>query len=465
MTIFRVEAGPRVRGTLYFFGIAAVIAVWLEFLIIRHHAVFGVVSIVLGASLVVLAARQERRGGWLLLMLIGATSAILQLLWVTTSLYPLWIAALITTLALAGSSWALAWESRRRVKLTGAARSRRWLARAGGFLGAGLATIVSLAFVVLAITPVPVTQWLQTSTGFGNSFEAPAATETRVVNGSRLTNDVQYGTQYPNSFLDIYIADDDPSVARPTYVVVHGGGFIVGSKTNGDPNAAGGPPFAVGSGPILDAGYNVVAIDYGLAPGVPYPTPVIQLGEAIDFLQEHGAEYGLDMSRVVLAGGSAGGHIVGQYTNIQTNPDYAGEMGIEPTISPSRLEAVVLDSAALVPAKAGYTQLPSLGNDFLFDLSLRSYVGTSQHQLTEANIILHTGSAFPPAFITDGNTATFADQAKELSTRLTELGVRNQVDLPPVSDAVLGHAFMYSPSLSTDEYNEKKIAFLADVLG
>lgn len=191
---------------------------------------------------------------------------------------------------------------------------------------------------------------------------------------------------------------------------------------------------------------------------------MIQLGEAIDFLQEHGAEFGLDMSRVVLAGGSAGGHIVGQYANIQTNPDYAGEMGIAPTISPSRLEAVVLDSAALVPAKAGYTQEPSLANDFLFDLSLRSYVGTSQHQLAEANIILHAGPAFPPSFITDGNTATFADQAEELSTKLTELGVRNEVDLPPVSNAVLGHAFMYSPSPSTDEYNEKKIAFLADVL-
>ncbi|MDO4055137.1 alpha/beta hydrolase [Clavibacter michiganensis] len=464
MTIFRVEAGPRVRGTLVLLGTVAVLAVWLEFLIIRHHAIFGVVNILLGAILAVLAMQRGRRGGWLLLTLVGAVSAVLQLLWVTTSLYPLWIAAFIATLTLAACSWAVAWGSRRHVKLTGAARSRRWIARAGAFLGAGLATVVSLAFVVLAITPAPATESIQASTGFGNSFEAAAATETRVVNGSRLTNDIQYGTRYPNSFLDIYIADNDPSVARPTYVVVHGGGFIVGSKTNGDPNAAGGPPFAVGGGPVLDAGYNVVAIDYGLAPGVPYPTPVIQLGEAIDFLQEHGAEFGLDMSRVVLAGGSAGGHIVGQYANIQTNPDYAGEMGIAPTISPSRLEAVVLDSAALVPAKAGYTQEPSLANDFLFDLSLRSYVGTSQHQLAEANIILHAGPAFPPSFITDGNTATFADQAEELSTKLTELGVRNEVDLPPVSNAVLGHAFMYSPSPSTDEYNEKKIAFLADVL-
>lgn len=42
------------------------------------------------------------------------------------------------------------------------------------------------------------------------------------MNGARLTNDIQYGTQYPNSYLDVYIADNDPTVVRPTYLFFTG---------------------------------------------------------------------------------------------------------------------------------------------------------------------------------------------------------------------------------------------------
>jgi len=286
-----------------------------------------------------------------------------------------------------------------------------------------------------------------------------------VVSNTRLISDIKYGDKYPNSYLDVYIAHNDSTVRRPTFVIVHGGGFIVGDKLGGDPNAA-DHTFALGNAPMLDAGYNLVSIGYGLAPEMPYPTPVIQLTQAIEFLKTHGGEYGLDMSRVVLSGGSAGGHIIGQYATVQTNPAYARQLNIAPSLSRDQLKAVVFDSAPFDPRRAGRTEAPKLAVDWLFGLCLRTYVGTTNARLDETNLIEHATAEFPPAFIADGNTGTFPDQARDFAGRLDELGVRNALDLYPVSDAILSHSFMSGASSRwTDDYNRRKIEFLRSVVG
>lgn len=453
-------------GALIALGFGALMAAWLEFFVIRHQAIFGVLATVIAAALAVVAVHHHRQGGWASLAGLSVVVAVLQLLWITTTLYPFWIAAFVATVFLALSAWFCGWTARAKEPVQGAARLRRRAAHLGGVLGASIAGILSIALVSIAIDPSLIAVAVQSASGSGNSFEPRAAPTISEVNGAQLTNDVEYGSTYPNSYLDIYIADNDPSISRPTYLVVHGGGFIAGSKSDGDPNAAGADDayFALGSGPVLDAGYNVVAIDYALAPQVRYPVPVIQLGEAMQFLEANGAQYGLDMSRVVLAGGSAGGHIVAQYAAIQTSADYAQQLGIEQTMDATALEAVVLDSAALAPARAGRSQAPVLSRDWLFDLSLRSYVGTSKELLAQADITKHVSAGYPPTFIADGNTGTFPDQAIDLATTLTALGVENDLNIPPVSEVTLAHGYMAASSPWTDMYNEHKLAFLAAVV-
>lgn len=58
-------------------------------------------------------------------------------------------------------------------------------------------------------------------------------------NGLVCRNDIRYGNSYPNSFMDIWYPDDS-GIKRPTIIYFHGGGFIFGDKTTGDPLAAGG---------------------------------------------------------------------------------------------------------------------------------------------------------------------------------------------------------------------------------
>ncbi|OZD69009.1 hypothetical protein CH298_28010 [Rhodococcoides fascians] len=460
------QLDPRCRRLFLLAGLLLTIAVWLEFFLVRYNAVFGVVIIVLALATAAVALRWRRSGHALAVALLAGIVAVLQAFWITTEIYVFWSAAFVATLLLVVATWVSAWQLRESDRNAGSQRVRQKILRSIGFAGSVIACVLSVVFLVLTVNPAPAAIALQSASGSGNSFEPSAPTETKVVNGVGLTNDIQYGTEFPNSYLDVYIADNDPTVSRPTFLVVHGGGFIAGSKSDGDPNAAGADDayFALGSQPLLDTGYNVVSIDYALAPQYRYPTPTVQLGQALQFLDEHGADYGLDMSQIVLSGGSAGGHIVAQYAAIQTNPEYAEQVGIAPTIDSDRMKAVIFDSAALDPTRAGKTQAPVLTADWAFDLALRSYIGTSKATQSESNILAHITKEFPPSFIADGNTGTFPDQAADLAQELTTLGVENELFIPPVSQAVLGHGFMSAPSASTDEYNDRKLSFLAKLV-
>jgi len=50
-------------------------------------------------------------------------------------------------------------------------------------------------------------------------------------NGQYLISEINYGSDYPNSFLDITYPNDDLEADRPTLFYFHGGGFLQGART------------------------------------------------------------------------------------------------------------------------------------------------------------------------------------------------------------------------------------------
>lgn len=99
--------------------------------------------------------------------------------------------------------------------------------------------------------------------------------------------------------LDLHLPTVTPA---PVVLFVHGGGWRVGSRRVFTPTMSEGESFER----VTDAGFAVVSIDYRLSGEAHYPAQLDDVGAGLDWILAQGAEYGLDTSRIVLWGESAG---------------------------------------------------------------------------------------------------------------------------------------------------------------
>ena len=110
--------------------------------------------------------------------------------------------------------------------------------------------------------------------------------------------DVAYATASPTQTFDLYLPND-AKAPYPLIIEIHGGGFMVGTKS-GDIS-----PMLLG----LQRGYAVASINYRLSAEAQFPAAVNDVKAAIRFLRANSTKYQLDSNRFATWGGSAGGHL------------------------------------------------------------------------------------------------------------------------------------------------------------
>jgi acetyl esterase/lipase len=258
----------------------------------------------------------------------------------------------------------------------------------------------------------------------------------KLENGLICLNDVKYGETWPNSFADIWYPDDSGE-KRPVVVYFHGGGFIFGNKSSGD-------PMQIGSGgvgkleAIVRAGYILVNADYALAPQYRFPVPIRQTDELFRYLIAREEELHLDMSRVCLSGGSAGANMTVIYAACVCNPDYAALLGVKPVMTQDNLKVLAIDEAAL--------------DATVFDKNMYAMLGCAtgaKRNTPEAVAIINAKTfirdSFIPSWINASNepndeTGYFITEGRGLKKRLDEIGVPN--DLVFFPGAKLPHGYM-----------------------
>lgn len=427
------------------------IALWLlsivSLIFIHTRMELGIVMIALMIGLIWLHFKENKKIDWVVVLL--GLAIITEFVWMLTYLPYIYVIArlaiLITVIYLLLID--------KRVSFKEKSLMRNIVTGLGIFV-ALIGIFISGYLNVVFIQPLALTSLLSD----GNVTEANTELTT-LDNGVIYTKDVQYGTTYPSSFLDVYQTTVE-SEHTPTFIYVHGGGFIFGDKAYGD-------PFGDTDGLIdyyhslLDQGYNVVSLNYALASDYKYPTPIYQLTEAVHYLNEHAEDYGLDMSNVVFGGGSAGGQIIGQFVALQTNDDYRTEMNIEQTLQPSQIKAAIFNSAVLDSARMN--RVGPFYADWLMDSAIRAYFDTDNpdedEKVFQSNVIEHATEEFPPAYIDDAKYGSLADQAVELSEKLTELGVYNELY---IIDGV-EHSFEIGKSQKAIENLQRQIDFLDEV--
>src|SRR5262249_13181566 len=86
----------------------------------------------------------------------------------------------------------------------------------------------------------------------------------------------------------------------PVVMYFHGGGLVLGDKNTHDRLVR-----ELANG----AGAAIVFVAYTPSPEACYPVPIEEAYAATKYVAEHGAEFGLDASRMALAGDSVGGNM------------------------------------------------------------------------------------------------------------------------------------------------------------
>lgn len=172
--------------------------------------------------------------------------------------------------------------------------------------------IFAAAFVLLASVPgghaavLPVTADVGGVTTRADVFPRASVT---FPGGVIAVPDVEYANL--NGFrpllLDIYRpAGSGDGHLHPLVIYVHGGGWRHGdSRTTG---AFTNFPGVLAS--LAARGYVVAAINYRLLGEARYPGAVQDVNAAITYLRLHAGEWGIDPTRIVLWGASAGGYLV-----------------------------------------------------------------------------------------------------------------------------------------------------------
>src|SRR5579871_1178033 len=152
-------------------------------------------------------------------------------------------------------------------------------------------TLRSVVAFVVAFTALATTGWAQLS-------EA-ARGIVRIENSYEVTPNITY--YVANNFeakLDVYRPHDAKSPV-PVVMMIHGGGWVGNAKEKA----------ILETVPYLEMGFAVVNVEYRLAKVSPAPAAVEDCLCALHWIGRNAKEYNFDLSKVIVTGKSAGGHL------------------------------------------------------------------------------------------------------------------------------------------------------------
>lgn len=203
--------------------------------------------------------------------------------------------------------------------------------------------------------------------------------------------------------------DNMADYVMPAVVIAPGGAYAFVSKREGEPIAS----------YFLANGYNAFVLDYSVAPHC-YPTQLLQLACATDYVKSNAAQLHIDARRVFTVGFSAGGHLVGSLATQYNTLNAA--FGVELDCKPA---AVALCYPVI---NSRYV----FGNSF-DNLLSRYGLEERDELLGKLNLDNAVTCDVPPCFIwtTAQDTAVLPQGALSFATELLNCGVMCELHMYP----------------------------------
>lgn len=289
--------------------------------------------------------------------------------------------------------------------------TRRACARIAVLIGA-IASVISLA---------------STGAGAQDPASAPAP---RVLTG------LEYGTPGDaTNVLDAYLPEDGRT-GRAAIVVVHGGGWVGGDRSQ----------VAQDAQILAMKGFVTFSIDYGTTRPSRWPSELEDVQRAVRWVQDHAGEYGVDAKKVGLLGSSAGGHLsmlvgtlgVGDATHapVKAVASWSGPSDLTtlaPTAgTPLPIPPEIRGPDTTKPPAACVGQPACIG--LLGPEYIETFLGCSLDDCpdtyVDASPVFHVTSSTPPMLLSGAQTDLIpVSQNYEMVNALTAAGVTSRLQV------------------------------------
>jgi acetyl esterase len=290
-------------------------------------------------------------------------------------------------------------------------RGRRPSRRTLLITGSVLIALVATPVIVNEITPRPYVSVFRALIGQVDSAVqlGPYEDDVASVTVSDLIDVPVDGA--PDAGITFYTDGNSIDAPKPVILLVHGGGWVVGSASQIGEYAK----------LLASQGFVVANLTYSLAPEQTHPTQLQQSAAALDYLHEHAAERGGNGSQLFVAGNSAGAQLAGQLAAVVTNSDLARTTGVQPATTRDDLKGVILYSGPYDFDTVEQTGFPG------FRAYAWSYTGKKDWQeydrLDELSVTRGASENFPPTYMTAGDADPLEPQTYELDAVLRARGV------------------------------------------
>ncbi|MFD8418044.1 alpha/beta hydrolase [Streptomyces sp. NPDC059466] len=195
----------------------------------------------------------------------------------------------------------------------------------------------------------------------------------------------------------------------PCVLWLHGGGMVMGDR------------FSQIDIPLewLDLfGAVVISVDYRLAPEAHGTTPVDDCYRSLLWIEEHAGELGIDPTRIVVAGVSAGGGLAAGVALM------ARDRGTTP-IAAQVLVCPMLDHRNITTSSRQYSGSPGVWTREMNEFAWRSVLGDLRDEQVPGHVspaVAEDLSGLPTTYIDAGSAEVFRDEDVAYATRIWAAG-------------------------------------------
>lgn len=217
--------------------------------------------------------------------------------------------------------------------------------------------------------------------------------------------------------LDLYLPRQRGARPRPAIVLVHGGGWRSGERSNLAPLAIG----------LARRGVAAAVVSYRLSGEARYPAAIHDVKAALRWLRQHAAEHQIDPDFIAVGGGSAGGQIA----------SLVGVTNGDARFDPQAAESRVSSAAQAIVNIDGLSDFTSEAARLHEDdprknpSAAGAWFGGRYAEKTEswreASPLFHVGPGTPPMLFVISAQPRFSLGYKDMVAKLGVLGIPNQV--------------------------------------